>query len=67
MFEVGQEVIWLWEHRGGWGYISSVPSIVLKVGKSRIGIAAQAPLNARDQSWMPRWVKPGNLRERTNK
>jgi len=64
MFEVGECVIWLWEHRGGWGYVSHVPAIVLKVGKSRIGIAAQAPLNTRDQSWMPRWIKPGNLRRR---
>jgi hypothetical protein len=60
----GQPVYWLMQHRGGWGYVSWVPSYVLKVNKSRVAIAAQAPLNAHDQSWMPRHVKPESLRPR---
>jgi hypothetical protein len=50
----------LYESRGGYGYITPVPAIVVAVRAKRIGIAA---LTTRGE-WVPRWVKVEKLKER---
>ncbi len=59
--EPGMPVWWLYTPRGGYGYTERVIAVVIKPGKKRIGIAA---LLADRVTWVPKWVDPGNLRER---
>jgi len=54
----GQEVTWVYETRGGWGYIWHVPAYVVKVTAKRVGIAA---LYGDGETWVPRWVKSEKL------
>lgn len=57
-FEVGQEVLWRYVPRGGWGFPIYVPARILKITPKTIRIEAQR----KNGAWVPRSVKPESLR-----
>jgi hypothetical protein len=59
----GDKVNWLYEARGGYGYVSSVAAVVSRVGSKRVEIRIAS--RSRDQ-WvvMTRWVQPERLTPR---
>ena len=56
----GDSVTWLYEPRGGYGYVILVPATVVKKGGTRVQIEAVD----REGRAVRRWVKPERLRER---
>jgi len=55
MFYQGQTIEWLTRPIPG-GYLHG---IVIKVGKSKVGIAVQSPKTG---EWKPKWAEPTYLR-----
>ena len=72
-FNVGDQVTWNYEARGGYGYVTAVPGVVTKLGSQRVEIAVpsqskqvRTPVGAitlPDSQWIrvTRWVKPEKL------
>lgn len=59
-WQVGQEIRWMQQHRGGYGYVSNIKAYVVKIGPCKIGIAV---LRIKTGEWVPKWVSPLSLRE----
>jgi hypothetical protein len=69
---VGDQVTWNYEARGGYGYVMAVPGVVTKLRSQRVEIAVpsqskqvRTPVGATlpDSQWIrvTRWVKPEKL------
>lgn len=62
-FTVGQRVFWLYELRGGYGYVQPVPATVTGFTAQTVVIAAEK----RDGTTVEKRVKPEKLRRRVVK
>lgn len=58
--QTGDRVTWLYEPRGGYGYVIPVDGTVIRIGPRRIMIAVSKCNGDR----VERWVQPDRLRER---
>lgn len=56
----GDQVTWLHDQRGGYGYVQPVPVTVKKVGKKKVQV--EAPLKIGGTKLV--WVTPERLRKR---
>ena len=58
MFQPEQEVIWIYEQRGGWGFTFRVRGTVKKVTAKRVQIEVE---KRKTGEKVLRWVKPEKL------
>ncbi len=40
-WRIGEQVIWVHEMRGGYGYVEKIPAIIVKLGEARVTIEVQ--------------------------
>jgi hypothetical protein len=61
--KIGDEVNWLYEPRGGYGYVTPVAGMVTKIGPQKVQIRVAKRV---DSQWVGvrRWVRPERLTRR---
>lgn len=59
-FNPGDRVTWLWEGRGGYGYVTPVKAEVIRSTEKRVLIKVEMIKPVR--KFLEKWVKPENLR-----
>lgn len=58
--KAGDRLTWLYEARGGYGYVTPVSALVVRVGQVRVLVEVQQ-LRPRCEL-VQRWVRPDHLR-----
>lgn len=64
-FEVGDRVNWLRSARGGYGFVTPIAAVVLKIGQKRIQVRIAQRI---DGAWhtKARWVDADSLKPRVS-